>query len=215
MNGHTKSEQVADRKSKRRRVSVLYHSAKISDYRFRKLLWHFVRDHSTTEAARDVRLSVNSAHAIYRKLRVFFYEVGLFLDFYAGQDPETFESDNPVFEKALLEYHFERIGRHRGLRSPATEPPYHFAESCWRYDFYVMMQERPADTVYAMMQRHLLELIRLCGPVGARPRNLPAGARAVMRQAGERIAWLKRNAPGFRDEDIRAGLSEALSITED
>jgi hypothetical protein len=177
------------------------------------VIWHFVRDHSASEAARATGLSINSVHALYRKLRVFFFEVGLFLDYYQGEDPVSFEGDNPVEEHRILSFHLARNGAMHGLRSPTSEPPYHFAESCWRYDFHVMMAERPDEAVYGMMERHLLELIRLCGPIGARPRNRAGGLRTVMRQADERIAWLRRSAHGFRDEVLRAGLTDALSVT--
>lgn len=198
-----------------RRRNPLMHAAKISGHRFRRVLWHFVRDHTASETARAVDMSINSVHALFRKLRIFFYDVHLFRDFYDGRDPETVDSGDPVFEQRLLEYHLARYGRHRGFRSPATEPPHHFAETCWRYDFQIMMNERPSDAVYGMMQRHLLELIRLCGPVGAQPRNLLAGARAVMRQTDERIDWFRRNAPGFRDAETRRDLFDTLAIRED
>ena len=202
------------KKAKAKRASrPLVHAAKISDYRFRRVLGHFVRDSTAVDAGRDVRLSTNSVAAIYRKLRVFFFEVGLFLDFYDGKDPLIFESDNPVFEKALLEFHFARLRRHHGFRSPLSEPPYHFAESCWRYDFHIMMNERPADSVHNMMERHLLEIIRQCGPVGLPPRNRRMGMESVMRQADERIDWVRRNAPGFRDENTRDRLRFIRSIS--
>jgi hypothetical protein len=190
----------------------LFRAAKISDYRLKRVVAQFARDASATEAARATGLSVNAAHDLYRKLRVFFFEVGLFLDYYAGHDPETFESEDPALEKAILDFHFERVAARRGLKSPATEPPYHFAESCWRYDFKVLMDERPSDAVRAMMLAHLLELIRLCGPVGAPPRNRAAGALAVARQIDQRILWLERNAPGFSDKATRQALREARSI---
>lgn len=200
-------------KSKRRgRAVTLYRYAKISDYRFRKVLEQFVRDSSATDAARATRLSVNSVHTIYRKLRVFFFDVGLFTDFYEGQDPAEFVSDNPRFERDLLAFHLGRFAAKRGLRSPASEPPYHFAESCWRYDFKVLMEQRPSEAVYAMMLSHLLEIIRLCGPVGSTPSNRIAGARAIARQIDQRILWLERNAPGFADADIRSGLRAARAI---
>lgn len=200
-------------KSKKRdRVVPLYRFAKISDYRFRKVLEEFVRDSSATDAARATRLSVNSVHAIYRKLRVFCFEAGLFMDFYGGQDPTEFVSDNPRFERDLLAFHLERVRARRGLRSPVSEPPYHFAESCWRYDFKVLMEQRPSEVVYAMMLSHLLEIIRLCGPVGATPSNRRAGALAITRQIDQRILWLERNAPGFTEPDIRSGLRAARAI---
>jgi hypothetical protein len=197
---------------KRKRVAPLYRSAKISAYRFRKVLEQFAMDSSATDAAQVTRLSVNSVHAIYRKLRVFFFEAGLFTDFYEGEDPAKFESDNPRFERDLLAFHLDRVGAKRGLRSPSSEPPYHFAESCWRYDFKVLMKERPSEAVHAMMLSHLLEIIRLCGPVGSAPSNLNAGALAIGRQIDQRILWLERSAPGFADADIRARLRAARAI---
>jgi len=195
--------------SKRR----LYRSTKISDYRFRRVLDSFARDDSASDAARATGLSVNSVHALYRKLRIFFFECGLFLDFYDGHDPESFDSGNPHFEKALLEFHLRRYGDKHGFRSPGSEPHYHFAESCWRFDYYMMELERPSGDVHAMKLAHLLELIRLCGPVGAAPRNRQAGLRAVLRHADQRIEWLRRNAPGFRAH--RDDLAEAIAITID
>ncbi len=199
--------------SKSRRTSPLYRGAKISNHRFLRVLDHFVRDSTTSETAKATGLSVNSVHAVYRKLRVFFYDVHLFRDFYQGQDPVTFESGDPEAELALLNFHLGRVGQKRGLRSPITEPSYHFAESCWRYDFFRMMRERPSDAVYAMMRSHLLELIRLCGPVGSVPVNREAGALAVMRQIDQRIEWFKRSAPGFRSSEMRAALDDAGSVT--
>lgn len=202
-----------DAKSKKRdRAAPLYRSAKISDYRFRKVLEQFVRDSSATDAARATRLSVNSVHAIYRKLRVFFFDAGLFMDFYEGKDPVEFVSEAPAFERDLLAFHLDRFRAKRGLRSPTSEPPYHFAESCWRYDFKVLMEQRPSEAAYAMMLSHLLEIIRLCGPVGSVPSNRHAGALAIARQIDQRILWLERNAPGFADADIRGGLRAARLI---
>jgi hypothetical protein len=198
-----------------RRIARLYRSAKISEGRFRKVLEHFARDASATDAARATGLSINTTHAIYRKLRVFFYEVGLFLDFYEGKDPVAFESGDPHGEFALLEFHFARIRAKRGLKSPADEPPYHLAESWWRYQFKMLMNERPSAAVHAMMVANLLELIRICGPVGAPPRNLEAGALAIVRQIDQRIAWLRRNAPGFADIETRKTLMQIEAIATD
>jgi hypothetical protein len=195
-------------------LSRLHRAPKISDYRFRRVLEQFVHDAPATEAAKATGLSINSVHALYRKLRVFFFEVGAFQDFYAGADPETYQSEDPGFERALLSFHLARYARRHGLKSPATEPPYHFAESCWRYDFYLMMQERPSEAVFAMMQRHLLELIKLCGPIGAVPRKRLEGIQTVMRHADERIDWFRRNAPSMRDDQSRAELSAARAITD-
>ena len=205
------SENTKRRKTKRR-SHPLYHAAKISDYRFRKVLWHFVHDHTAAETARDVTLSTNSVQAIFRKIRVYFFEVGLFMDIYQGRDPIEVDTGNPHFEKLLIEFHFERMNTKKSMRQPITEPPYHFAESCWRYDFHVMMSERPDAGVYGMTERHLLELIRRCGPVGDLPRNRRAGLLLVMRQTDERIDWLRRNAPGFRAEHTRAELRAVRAV---
>jgi len=203
---------VSSNSKRKTRGAQLQRASKISDYRFRKVLERFAHDDSATDAARATGLSINTVHALYRKLRVFFFEVGLFMDFYAGHDPETFESENPALEKALLDFHFERVAARRGLKSPSTDPPYHFAESCWRYDFKVLMDERPSDAVRAMMLAHLLELIRLCGPIGAPARNREVGALAIARQIDQRILWLERNAPGFANDATREGLREARAI---
>lgn len=69
------------------RVTRLYFSAKISDYQFRKVLWHFALDRSALETAKQTTLSVNSISAIYGKLRKFFFDCGLFNDPYRGPDP--------------------------------------------------------------------------------------------------------------------------------
>lgn len=187
----------------------LYHGSKISEYRFRGVLEQFVLDSSATDAARATGLSVNSVHAIYRKLRVFFFDVGLFMDFYEGADPLEFVSDNPAVEQRIIAFHLERVRTRRGLRSPSNEPPYHFAESCWRYDFKVLDEERSSSLVQAMMLAHLVELIRLCGPVGGPLRNRVQGIEAVARQIDQRIVWLERNAPGFSEPGTRAALRSA------
>lgn len=196
-------------------MSNLYKGAKISDYRFRRLLELYVRDVTATDAAAATGLSINSANAIFQKLRRYFYDVGLFIDLYQGEDPMTVEIDDPAFEAQVLAFHMARLGVRRGVKESGAAPPYHFAESCWRYDFQRMMIERPSDAVYAMMQKHLLELIRLCGPIGQAPKKRLEGLRAVMRQADERIDWFSRSAPGYRDADSRAGLADARAIAED
>lgn len=172
-------------------MSKLRRWSKISDYRFRRVLGQFVRDVTSTEAAAATGLSINSVHGMFRKLRVFFFEVGAFQDYYAGEDPETLHPIDPEFERDLIAFHLARFGKRRGLKSPSNEPPYHFAESCWRYDFHLMMEQRPSEAVYAMMQRQLLELIKLCGPIGAQPRNRLDGITAVMRHTDERIDWFQ------------------------
>lgn len=200
---------------KQRAAKRLYRSAKISDYRFRKVLMGFVKDWPANATARATGLSVNSTTQIYHQVRTFFFEVGLFLDFYAGQNPLAFVGDTPHTEKALLEFHFSRVRARRGLKSPISEPPLHFAESCWRYDFKVLSEQRTSDLVDEMMFNHLLELIRSCGPIGTTPRNREDGLRIILRQIDQRILWLERNAPGFADSDLRAALKDVrISVSD-
>lgn len=196
----------------KRRVRPLYHSAKISDYRFKKVLWHFVRDYTAAETAKGTGLSVNSVHAIFRKLRVYFYEVGLFQDFYEGRDPMAVETRMPDFEYDLIDYHLKRYGEKHGFKSPSAEPHYHFAESHWRYDFEIMRRERNSDAVYDMMMAHLIEIIRICGAVGSKPTNQQVGLHTVLKQIDQRIAWLERNSSRFGADYLRDMLLEAREI---
>lgn len=198
--------QTSSNSKSRQPKPSLYRASKISDYRFRRVIEQFAQDASATDAARATGLSINSVHSIYRKLRIFFFECGLFRDFYDGHDPETFDSGAANFERELLAFHLERYGDKHGFSSPSTEPHYHFAESCWRFDFHMMARERPTETIQPMMLSHLMEIIRLCGPVGGKPRNLEAGLQAIMRQTDQRILWLQRNAPGFSSAELRNSL---------
>jgi hypothetical protein len=195
------------RKTKTRRAAKpLYHSAKISDYIFHKILLHFVRDHTATETARDTRLSVA---AIFTKLRVYFTEAGLF------SDPGKIGmfNDNEEFEMRFLEFHIGRLQEKRGLRSAnGGGPDYHICESHWRFHFYVLMIQRPSETIHAMMLSHLLGIIRICGPVGIKPINQKGGLLAVFRQMDQRILWLQRNARDYSSLEVRRGLREIHSI---
>ena len=200
------------KKTQTRRTRPLYHSAKITDRRFRKVLWHFVEDHSAARTAQATGLSANSVTAIFRKLRVYFWEVGLFTDVYEGLDPREAVSDAPTFELALLDFHIGRYRDKRGLKSPVSEPDYHFAESHWRFQFKVMALHRPGIDVRPMMMEHLLEIIRLCGPVGRKPGNRMAGLQAVARQMDQRLRWMERNDPGFTEPEQRAELQAIRAI---
>lgn len=184
----------------------LYHSAKISEARFRRVLWYFVRDATVAETARGTGLSDNSVAGIFRKLRVFFYEAGLFTDIYGGRDPNEVDYGEPVFERDLIAFHLGRVRAKRGLNGPMTEPDYHFAESHWRFHFHVMERQRPAEPVHGMMLAHLLEIIRLSGPVGTKPVNTRIATKAILRQMDQRIAWLERNAGEFRTPAMRKEL---------
>lgn len=170
------------------------------------ILRHFVDDRSATFTAQATRLSTNSVNAIFRKLRVYFWDVGSFTDFYEGQDPRAVVSDAPTFERALLAFHIERYRNKRGLKSPWNEPDYHFAESHWRFQYALLTLNRPGVDVRPMMTEHLLEIIRLCGPVGRKPGNRLAGLKAVARQMDQRLQWMERNDPGFANPEDRAAL---------
>jgi hypothetical protein len=204
----------AAQKSKTKRSSNrLYHSAKISSYQFKKVVWRFVLDDPANEAARHVKLSTNSISAIYTKLRRFFFELDLFRDLYAGRDPRDgiFVEGYHDVEHLILAFHLKRVADKRGqLNSGMDEPDYHFAESNWRFDFHVMMTERGDGPVQAMMYRNLLEFIQRFGPVGATPAPSPerrAQARALATEQFNRmILWLERNSVKFRDADDRAEL---------
>jgi hypothetical protein len=199
------------RKSKtRRRRRPLYHSAKISAYRFRRILWHFVRDRSASETARRTGLSVNSVNDLYRKIRIYFFEAGLFMDFYGGAgwakyDPEA----DKEFEQSLLAFHRSRL-RGRPVRTRSAELDYHLAESWWRLDFAMIMRERRSEVVYDMMMGQLLAVIRVAGPVGRKPGNRAERRRVIARLTDQKILWLQRNAPSFATAELRSGLEDAL-----
>lgn len=178
----------------KRRTRPLYHSAKISDYRFKKVLWHFVRDHTTAQTAKGTGLSVNSVHAIFHKVRVYFYEVGLFQDIYEGKTPYLSDTSEPVFGRALQEFHAQRHRAKRGLKAPDNEPDYHFAESYWRYDYHITERERTSEALHDMMLAHLLEIIHACGPIGTKPENQHAGLLAILRQMDQRMIWFLNNS---------------------
>ncbi|MBR2689341.1 MAG: hypothetical protein IKE42_15950 [Aquamicrobium sp.] len=196
----------------KRSKAPLYRAAKISDHRFRRVLASFVHDHTVSETAQLTRLSANAVEQIFRKLRVFCFEGRLFMDFYNGQNPLEVSGPRSAHELALIRFHLARTESKRGLKQPLTEPPYHFAESGWRYEYHVLVRERPsgAEAVRAMMLRHLIQFIRAYGPVGARKRDEIAGRFAVLDQIGERARWLQRNAPGFSDRDMRQELQNVI-----
>lgn len=205
---------MAERKKAktRRRIRPLYHSAKISDYRFRKVLWHFVRDYSATDTAKATGLSVNSVHGVFRKLRVYFYEAGLFMNFYGGTGEAAFKPEDEPLQRDLLAFHSRRAARRRGLKTNPGEPNYHLAESWWRLDFAMIMRERPSEAVYDMMMGQLLAVIRIGGAVGTTPGNTPQRVKVLARLVDQKILWLQRNAAEFSTTELREGLKNALRI---
>lgn len=199
----------------RNRSEPLYFSAKISDYQFRKVLWHFVLDQSAQHAARHINLRANSISAIFTKLRVFFFDLGLFTDIYNGGDPRegTGIEGRELYEFELLDFHLKRRAAKRGRVDCAMdEPDYHFGESHWRFGYVDLMEGRGSEAAPRMMYAHLLELIRRCGPVGARPRNRMEGKRLMVRQIDLRALWLERNSARYRSEDNRDFLRSIREI---
>lgn len=197
----------------RRRVQPLYFSAKISEYQFKKVLWHFTLDHSAIETTRHVRLSANSIAALFAKLRKFFFDHGLFTDIYNGGDPRdgTKFEDYEDIEFAILDFHLKRFAaKHGALDSPMDAPDHHFSESHWRHDYAPLVEQRNADVVQRMMYAHLLEFILRFGPVGSpaavsKARRLE-GLRLSLKQIDQRILWLERNSSIFKDAKNRAEL---------
>lgn len=192
----------------------LYRAAKVSEYRFKRVLWSFVIDEPVADAAQRTGLSANSVQAIYARLRVFFTDVGLFLDIYAGGDPRDGSpegEDMEGFEYRLIPFHFKRMKAKRRVReTQVTEIDYHWNESFWRFHFSILQTARPTQTeaIHRMMYAHLLAMIRLCGPVGAKPRNRRKALQLQIQQLDQRALWLARNAPEFSDEQSRAQLNE-------
>lgn len=191
--------------------SRLYRGGKISEARFRAILRCFAQDLTATEAAAETGLSLNSTAALYRKLRAYFMEAKLFL----RQDLATGvaaidELADPEFARAVQAFHDNRMRRQRGVRAGSDQADARMAESWWRYDFAMMLRERPSDTVYDMMVAHMLAVIRACGPVGTRPVVTEASARLLAEFIDQKIRWFQRNAPGFSAPDLRASLADSL-----
>jgi len=186
----------------------LYHASKISEARFVKVLWHFAKDDTVAETAFRTGLSGNAVNTIFVKLRRFFIEAGLFTDIYQGGDPaEGSELAEIEYERHLIEFHFARVRAKRGIGSGPAEID-HFAESHWRFHYAMLVEDRGGDAVHHMMHRHLLEMIRRCGPVGRPPVNHREGLKLCLTQMDERISWAERNSPKFRDERTRRALRQ-------
>jgi hypothetical protein len=178
----------------------LCHAAKISDYRFKRLLRCFVEDVSATEAASRLGLSVGSVNAIYRKLRAFLAETSLFDNLY-----EIDPTPPPEAELQYIRFHLARVGRKRGIAPDDLSHDLHFRESCWRYECQ-LLSGFGARSVQDMMYQDILALIRRCGPVGRPVRN-PLAAYKYLLERNERIAaWLQRNSAELRDPRHREQL---------
>jgi len=70
----------------------------------------------------------------------------------------------------------------------------------------MLVGNRGDDAVHYMMHRHLLEIIRRCGPVGKPQINRREGLRLCLAQMDERIRWAERNSLRFKDTKSRAEL---------
>jgi hypothetical protein len=206
-----KSRRPAAGKSSPRPVHRLYRAGKISDAIFRRVLWHFVRDHTAADTARALKLSANSVTDMFRKIRVYFFEAGLFMDVHGGTGEAAFDPAlDAEFERDLLRFHYNRLRSRHGVRIDPDRPDYHLAESWWRLDFAMIARERPSESVYDMMLGQLLAVIRVAGPVGGKPGNFSARKRVLAQLVDQKILWFQRNAAGFATPELRAGLDDAL-----
>jgi hypothetical protein len=203
----------------RQPANRFYHSAKVSEYQFKRVLWAFILDQPVAEAAKRIAISANSINAIYAKLRLFFTEIGLFEDIYRGGDPadgtEYGDDDEDAirYEHAVLGFHLKRAkAKRRQKPTVIGEPDYNWGESVWRFNYSVLTNGRESPAIYRMMYAHLLAHIRLSGPIGLPPKKCKDSARLECHQLDQRILWLERNAPDFRDEAARAELHEIRDI---
>lgn len=198
----------------RRRSKPLYHAAKISERRFRQVLWHFAKDDTAAEAALRSGLSVNAVNTLFQKLRRFFVEAGMFTDIYQGGDPRDSYAGDPSaeaeqYELHLIEFHFARMKAKRQVGTGQSEDD-HWCESHWRFHYVMLVEDRGGDAVHYMMYRHLLEMVRRCGPVGKPPINHREGLRLCLSQMDERIRWAERNSLRLSDPHSRTGLRQII-----
>lgn len=115
--------------------------AKMSEYQFKKPLWLFACDHSPTEAAQELSLSLNTINTTFIKIRKYFVALGIFRDFY--DVPEGIEISE-YDECRFLDFHLKRVAKMKGLcpLKPA-EIDLHAFESNWRHG-YLVFCGRPA-----------------------------------------------------------------------
>lgn len=201
--------------SKKRRSKPLYHSAKISPYLFKRVLWSFVLDEPVAHAASHISLSANSINAVYKKLRLFFFRYGLFRDAYHGRDPRDGlgVEEMQTAEYYMLRFHLARVAAKRNrLDAPLNGPDIHFAESCWRFDYFVLSGERGAELVHRLMYQNLMQFIRRFGPVGSKAiptkEEYREGVTLALEQLDRLVIWLERNSARFRDPEERALLRQ-------
>lgn len=194
------------------RANRFYHSAKISEYQFKRVLWSFVLDEAVADAAKHIDLSANSINALYGKIRRFFTELGVFEDIYRGGDPKSGMpegEDLEGFEHQLIGFHLQRVKDKRRMKpTNLDEVDYHWCESFWRFQYNVLKGDRASDAVSRMMFAHLLAQIRLCGPVGLPAQRRKEGLLLNVHHLNQRLLWLERNAPAYRDPDSRVALRD-------
>ena len=198
-----------------RPANRFYSAAKISEYQFQRVLRAFVAEEPANEAARKIALSANSIDALYRKLRVYFTELGVFYDIYEGGDPEKgtrYGPDFEEFERRLIAFHLERTSRKRRMKATRLdEIDYNWCESIWRFHYSILTQGRPSEAITRMMTEHLKAHILLCGPVGQPPRNREQSRKLSEQQRNQRLLWLRRNAPAYRSGRSRADIDEIMA----
>jgi hypothetical protein len=196
----------------KRPANRFYHSAKVSEYQFKRVLWSFVLDRPVAEAAKTIDLSANSIQAIYAKLRVFFTEIGVFRDIYEGGDPRDGTAkgeDYEGFEHMLIPFHIKRVkGKRRTKFTTIDDVDYNWNESFWRFHYWILTEGRPSEAIHRMQYAHLLAQIRLCGPIGLPPRNRERGVELDKHHFNQRLLWLERNSPQFSYEAARAQLRD-------
>lgn len=192
----------------RKPANRFYRSAKVSEYQFKRVLWSFVLDESVAAAAKRINLSANSINAIYTKLRRFFTEAGTFEDIYEGGDPtdgyRDGDADDEAFEFGLLSFHLARRKAKRRMGdTQLQEVDYSWCESHWRFVCSAMTDGRADENVPRMLYSQLLAVIRLCGPVGAPARRVEDGKELSQHHFNQRLLWMERNLPNWRDEAKR------------
>jgi len=152
-------------------------------------------------------LSANSVSAIFGKLRRFMCDIGAFSDFNEwGIEHAVYRRSEAAvdYEIALYEFHRQRLSGKRRLVDPPEGPLLHFAETCWRFHYYLMWKEQKSDWVYAIMLRHLFELIDRYGPIGVDIQKRRPIFGEHVAQLDQIEAWLKRYGRDYDDEILAA-----------
>lgn len=135
----------------------------------------------------------------------------MFTDIYQGKEPtEGSKLADEEYEFHLIEFHFARMKAKRQVSTGQSEDD-HWCESHWRFHYAMLVEDRGGDAVHHMMHRHLLEMIRRCGPVGRLPVNRRAGLQLSLTQMDQRIAWAVRNSQHYTDLRSRAHLRSILA----